>query len=185
MIRLLTKDGKELTRKDCPEPSVAAEMGVRWVVIGDGGKYRHWLLDSNGYLVERDLRRDPFSFPFADCILRRLCHSKAQKAGWPSEWAELALDLAIPRLWSRINRDMSDVSELSYAVVLRDKAFAHVFRSLSEEREALAFWSVNRGPSRILPERPAFVPYAPNIGSKRDAYRLIGFEPHESGSYCG
>ena len=154
MIRLLTKDGKELTRKDCPEPSVAAEMGVRWVVIGEGGKYRHWLLDSNGYLVDRDLRRDPFSFPFADTILRRLCHAKARRGGYPAEWAELALDIAVPRLWSRVNRDMSGVGELPYAIVLRDHAYAQMFRSMSDERNAVLWWKAKKGElCRIVEQR--------------------------------
>jgi hypothetical protein len=184
-MRLLTKDGREVEPVRSSSVELAG-LGVRWIVEQiDGGGFEHWLVDDRGYLVERTIRVDAFSFPFADCIVRRLCHAKAQRSGWPTEWAELALDIAIPRLWSRVNRNMSGVGELPYAIVLRDHAYAQMFRSMSDERNAVLWWKAKRGELCRIVERPAFVPYNPSIGSKRDAYRLIGFDPIESGSYCG
>lgn len=190
-MRLLTKDGRELAsgeeRGVMPSASDMADLGVRWIVVrGDyAGTFEHWLVSPNGDLADMATRRDGFSFLFADCILRRLCHSKARRSGYPVEWAELALDIAVPRLWSRLNRDMTGVGELAYAIVLRDHAYASVFRGMSEEREACRQWIARRGPSRILPEQRERVDYSPAIGSKREAYRLIGYDRLDTSSYCG
>ena len=156
------------------------EEGILWSITGKG---RLWIQSTyrDGKRIDSVTLSQQFCFPYCDRLVRGLLHKRCLQEGHPSEVAECCLDIAIPRLWgiSLSGQDVSSATELALAIVLRDNAWRDYWQAVIAEREAIQHWSANRGKTRIIEERE-HVPYSPSIGSRRELYRLIGYDRTES-----